>query len=237
MTFNGRLPWIPRIRIGATYRGQHVGGHGLADVTVFSFHPVKIITTAEGGLALTQRADVARRMELARSHGMTREPSVVGGTPDGPWSYEQRSLGWNYRLTDLQAALGTSQLRRIEEFLARRHAVRARYDAAFAGLPLVLPPPDAEGRSALHLYPVQLALQLGRDRRAVFEGLRARGIGVNVHYIPIHTQPYYQALGFCRGDFPAAEAYYARAITLPLHAGMSDADVEAVIAAVRAELA
>jgi len=223
--------------IGATYRGRHVGGHGLADVTVFSFHPVKIITTAEGGLAVTHRPELARRMELARSHGMTREPSEMSGTPDGPWYYEQCSLGWNYRLTDLQAALGTSQLRRIESFLARRHAVRARYDAALAGLPLLLPAPEREGRSALHLYPVQLAPAARRERRAVFEGLRARGIGVNVHYIPIHTQPYYQALGFRRGDFPAAEAYYARAITLPLHAGMSDEDVETVIAAVRAELA
>jgi len=220
--------------IGATYRGRHVGGHGLADVTVFSFHPVKIITTAEGGLALTHRPELARRMELARSHGMTREPSEMRGTPDGPWYYEQQSLGFNYRLTDLQAALGTSQLRRIEDFLARRHAIRASYDAALADLPLLLPAADAQGRSALHLYPVQLQRH---DRRAVFEGLRARGIGVNVHYIPIHTQPYYRALGFRRGDFPAAEAYYARAITLPLHAGMGDADVEAVIAAVRAELA
>jgi UDP-4-amino-4,6-dideoxy-N-acetyl-beta-L-altrosamine transaminase len=219
--------------IGATYRGRHVGGHGLADVTVFSFHPVKIITTAEGGLALTHRPELARRMELARAHGMTREPSEMSGTPDGPWYYEQQSLGYNYRLTELQAALGTSQLRRIETFLARRHAIRAQYDEAFAALPLVLPAPDAEGRSALHLYPVQL---VRHDRRAVFEGLRARGLGVNVHYIPIHTQPYYRALGFRRGDFPAAEAYYERAITLPLHAGLSDADVAAVIAAVRAEL-
>lgn len=220
--------------IGATYRGRHVGGHGLADVTVFSFHPVKIITTAEGGLALTHRPELARRMELARSHGMTREPSEMRGTPDGPWYYEQQTLGFNYRLTDLQAALGTSQLHRIESFLARRHAVRSRYDAAFADLPLVLPAPDSEGRSALHLYPVQL---VRHDRRAVFAALRARGLGVNVHYIPIHTQPYYRALGFRPGDFPAAEAYYQRAITLPLHAGMTDADVETVIAAVRAELA
>jgi UDP-4-amino-4,6-dideoxy-N-acetyl-beta-L-altrosamine transaminase len=223
--------------IGATYRGAHVGGHGLADVTVFSFHPVKIITTAEGGLALTHRPELARRMELARSHGMTREPGEMTGEPDGPWYYEQLSLGYNYRLTDVQAALGTSQLRRIEAFLARRHAIRARYDEALAALPLVLPPPDAEGRSALHLYPVQLAPAVRRERRAVFEGLRARGIGVNVHYIPIHTQPYYRALGFRRGDFPAAEAYYARALTLPLHAGMTDADVDTVVAAVRAELA
>jgi UDP-4-amino-4,6-dideoxy-N-acetyl-beta-L-altrosamine transaminase len=223
--------------IGATYRGAHVGGHGLADVTVFSFHPVKIITTAEGGLALTHRPELARRMELARSHGMTREPGEMTGEPDGPWYYEQLSLGYNYRLTDVQAALGTSQLRRIEAFLARRHEIRARYDEALAALPLVLPPPDAEGRSALHLYPVQLAPAVRRERRAVFEGLRARGIGVNVHYIPIHTQPYYRALGFRRGDFPAAEAYYARALTLPLHAGMTDADVDTVVAAVRAELA
>lgn len=222
--------------IGATYRGARVGGHGLADVTVFSFHPVKIITTAEGGLALTHRAELARRMQLARSHGMTREPAEMQGTPDGPWYYEQDSLGYNYRLTDLQAALGSSQLQRIEQFLARRHAVRARYDRELAGLPLLLPPPDSEGRSALHLYPVQLAPGCPRDRRSVFEGLRARGLGVNVHYIPIHTQPYYRRLGFRRGDFPQAEAYYARAITLPLHAGMSEQDVDAVVAAVRAEL-
>lgn len=222
--------------VGATYRGHHVGGHGWADITVFSFHPVKIITTAEGGLALTHRPELARAMELARSHGMTREPGEMTGTSDGPWYYEQLSLGYNYRMTELQAALGLSQLRRIEDFLARRRAIRARYDAALAALPLLLPPPDADGRSALHLYPVQLGPEVQRERRAVFEGLRARGIGVNVHYIPIHTQPYYRNLGFRDGDFPAAEAYYARAITLPLHAGMTDADVAAVVAAVTAEL-
>jgi UDP-4-amino-4,6-dideoxy-N-acetyl-beta-L-altrosamine transaminase len=222
--------------VGATYRGHHVGGHGWADITVFSFHPVKIITTAEGGLALTHRPELARAMELARSHGMTREPGEMTGTSDGPWYYEQLSLGYNYRLTDLQAALGLSQLRRIEEFLARRRAIRARYDAALSALPLLLPPPDADGRSALHLYPVQLGPQVKRGRRAVFEGLRARGIGVNVHYIPIHTQPYYRNLGFRDGDFPAAEAYYARAITLPLHAGMTEADIDTVVAAVSAEL-
>lgn len=222
--------------VGATYRGHRVGGHGWADVTVFSFHPVKIITSAEGGLALTHRPGLARAMELARSHGMTREAGEMRGTPDGPWYYEQVSLGYNYRMTDMQAALGTSQLRRIDDFLERRHAVRARYDQAFADLPLLLPPPDAEGRSALHLYPVQLADGAGRTRREVFDGLRARGLGVNVHYIPIHIQPYYRALGFRPGDFPAAERYYQRAITLPLHAGLTDGDVETVIAAVRAEL-
>ncbi len=223
--------------VGATYRGHCVGGHGWADVTVFSFHPVKIITSAEGGLALTHRADLARKMELARSHGMTREAGEMSNGAEGPWYYEQVLLGYNYRITDMQAALGTSQLRRIEAFLDRRHAIRAQYDEAFAGLPLLLPPPDAEGRSALHLYPVQLADGCAKDRRTVFDGLRRRGLGVNVHYIPIHTQPYYRALGFQAGDFPASERYYQRAITLPLHAGMSEADVAAVIAAVRAEVA
>lgn len=223
--------------IGATYRGHKVGGHGWADITVFSFHPVKIITSAEGGMAVTHRPELARHMELARSHGMTRDPSQMRGNPHGPWYYEQVALGWNYRMTDLQGALGTSQLTRIEAFLARREAIRARYDQAFAPLPLRLPPPDRDGRSALHLYPIQLAPQAGHDRRAVFDDLRSRGIGVNVHYIPIHTQPWYRALGFRDGDFPAAEAYYARAITLPLHAGMTDADTEAVIAAVQAALA
>ncbi|HYD74799.1 UDP-4-amino-4,6-dideoxy-N-acetyl-beta-L-altrosamine transaminase [Ramlibacter sp.] len=223
--------------IGATYRGHKVGGHGWADITVFSFHPVKIITSGEGGMALTHRPELARRMELARSHGMTRDPSQMGGTPHGSWYYEQVALGWNYRMTDLQGALGTSQLGRIEAFLARRQAIRARYDRGLAQLPLWLPAPDRDGRSALHLYPIQLAPEAGRERRTVFDELRAGGIGVNVHYIPIHTQPYYRALGFRDGDFPAAEAYYARAITLPLHAGMTDADTDAVIAAVQAALA
>ncbi|AMO22084.1 UDP-4-amino-4,6-dideoxy-N-acetyl-beta-L-altrosami ne transaminase [Ramlibacter solisilvae] len=223
--------------VGSTYRGHRVGGHPWADITVFSFHPVKIITTAEGGLALTRDAELARRMQLARSHGMTREAPEMDHPPDGPWYYQQVLLGFNYRLTDLQAALGIKQLERIEEFIARRQQVRARYDRELAALPLVLPPADEDGRSALHLYPVQLPKGQEARRTAVFEGLRRRGIGVNVHYIPIHTQPYYRALGFSRGDFPAAESYYERAFSLPMHAGLTDDEVTQVIEALRAELA
>jgi dTDP-4-amino-4,6-dideoxygalactose transaminase len=223
--------------VGATCRDHKVGGHPWADITVFSFHPVKIITTAEGGLALTRHANLARRMQLARSHGMTREADEMDHAPDGPWYYQQVMLGFNYRMTELQAALGLNQLRSIEDFIARRQEVRARYDKELAGLPLVLPPPDEDGRSSLHLYPVQLPVGQEHRRKTVFEGLRRRGIGVNVLYIPIHTQPYYRALGFKAGDFPVAESYYARAISLPMHAGLTDGEVGRVIEAVRAELA
>ena len=222
--------------VGSTYRAHKVGGHPWADITVFSFHPVKIIPTAEGGLAMTHHAHLARRMPLARSHGMTREAGEMDHASDGPWYYQQVLLGYNYRMTELQAALGLNQLRSIEDFIARRHAVRARYDAALAGLPLVLPPADEDGRSALHLYPVQLPVGQEQRRAKVFDGLRRRGIGVNVHYIPIHTQPYYRALGFNRGDFPASESYYARALSLPMHAGLTDEEVGRVIEAVRAEV-
>jgi UDP-4-amino-4,6-dideoxy-N-acetyl-beta-L-altrosamine transaminase len=223
--------------VGSTYRDHRVGGHPWADITVFSFHPVKIITTAEGGLAMTQHANLARRMQLARSHGMTREAGEMDHASDGPWYYQQVLLGYNYRMTELQAALGINQLRSIEDFIARRHEVRARYDSELAGLPLVLPPADEDGRSALHLYPVQLPVGQEGRRAKVFEGLRRRGIGVNVHYIPIHTQPYYRALGFKAGDFPASESYYARAMSLPMHAGLTDDEIGKVIEAVRAEVA
>jgi UDP-4-amino-4,6-dideoxy-N-acetyl-beta-L-altrosamine transaminase len=223
--------------VGSTYRDRKVGGGSWADITVFSFHPVKIITTAEGGLATTSHAGLARRMQLARSHGMTREPQEMDHAPDGPWYYQQVLLGYNYRMTELQAALGLNQLRSIEDFIARRHEVRTRYDNQLAALPLVLPPADEDGRSALHLYPVQLPVGQEHRRKQVFEGLRRRDIGVNVHYIPIHTQPYYRALGFKAGDFPAAESYYARAMSLPMHAGLTDDEVGRVIDAVRAEVA
>lgn len=222
--------------IGSTYLGHKVGGHPWADITVFSFHPVKIITTAEGGLAVTSNAQLARRMQLARSHGVTREPPEMDQASEGAWFYQQTRLGYNYRLTELQAALGTNQLKRIEKFIARRQEVRARYDVELAWLPLVLPPPDEDGRSALHLYPVQLPKGQEGRRAALFDGLWRRGLGVNVHYIPIHTQPYYRALGCKRGDFPASESYYQRAISIPLHPGLTDEHVTQVIAALEAEL-
>ncbi|GJD47526.1 UDP-4-amino-4, 6-dideoxy-N-acetyl-beta-L-altrosamine transaminase [Methylobacterium crusticola] len=221
--------------LGATWRGEPVGCGRHAAVTVFSFHPVKIITTAEGGAATTNDPALAVRMRLLRTHGVTREADLLEGESHGPWYYEQIDLGPNYRLTDLQAALGLSQLGRLDAFLARRRAIAARYDAALEDLPLVRPWQDPDGASALHLYPVRFregALRGGR--RAAFEALRARGIGVQVHYIPVHTQPYYRRLGFGPGQFPRAEAYYAGAVSLPIFAELTEAQQGAVIAALRA---
>lgn len=224
--------------VGGRYRGEPVGNCRYSDITVFSFHPVKIITTAEGGLALTQRPELAQRMQLLRSHGITRDPAQMHRAPDGPWYYEQVALGFNYRMTDLQAALGLSQLARLEEYVARRHALARAYDAALAELPVTTPWQHPDSYSGLHLYVVRLQLErVGRSHREVFDALRAAGIGVNLHYIPVHTQPYYQALGFRAGQFPAAERYYAEAISLPLYPSMSDAQQAEVVAALREALA
>lgn len=217
--------------IGADYRGDPVGDCRYSDITVFSFHPVKIITSGEGGMALTRDAELARKMELARSHGITRDPALMSHAPDGPWYYQQVDLGYNYRMTDIQAALGLSQLGRIGAYVARRRALAARYDRLLDGLPLTRPYQHGEGTSAWHLYIVKL--DPGIDRRAVFEAMRAAGIGVNVHYIPVHTQPYYAAMGFVPGDFPEAMAYYAGAISLPLFPGLTEAQQDQVVAAFR----
>lgn len=219
--------------VGASWRGEPVGCGRHADVTVFSFHPVKIVTTAEGGAATTNDPRLAERMRLLRTHGVTREPHLLEREPDGPWSYEQVDLGPNYRLTDLQAALGTAQLGRLDAFLARRRALAARYDRELAGLPLALPYQDPDGLSAYHLYPVVLDVaRIGR--RAAFEALRAKGIGVQVHYIPVHTQPYYRRLSVSPGQFPNAERYYAGALSLPMFFGLTDDDQTRVIATLRA---
>lgn len=214
--------------VGGEYRGEKIGGCRYSDITVFSFHPVKIITTAEGGMALTNRDDLADKLSLFRSHGITRNPEQMVGESDGAWYYQQIDLGYNYRMTELQAALGESQMTRLDEFVARRHQLAARYDRLLAGLPLVLPHRAPENRSALHLYPIQL--RQPEKRRAVFDHLRAHGIGANVHYIPVHTQPYYrQHFGFQNGDFPHAEAYYAAAISLPLYFSLSEAEQDTVV--------
>jgi UDP-4-amino-4,6-dideoxy-N-acetyl-beta-L-altrosamine transaminase len=218
--------------IGAEHRGRKVGGHGLADITVFSFHPVKIITSAEGGMALTQDAELAERMRMFRTHGMTRDPARMEGPSHGAWYYQQLELGFNYRMTDLHAALGRSQLSRIDGMIERRHAIRRVYDQALAGTGLVLPPPDQNGRSSLHLYPVRVPATVAGGRARAFGALRSRGVGVNVLYIPIHTHPYYRKLGFRPGDFPHAEAYYAEALALPMYAGLSNAQQAEVIAAI-----
>jgi len=218
--------------IGATYKGRPVGCGDFADISVFSFHPVKIVTTAEGGVAVTQDAELAYRMGLFRSHGITRDVARMVGGAQEPWVYQQLELGYNYRMTEMQAALGLSQMTRLETFVARRHALAARYAARLADLPLVLPAQDPDGHSALHLFPVLVA-----DRARVFAALRAGGIGVNVHYIPVHTQPYWQARGHAPGDFPVAEDYYARAISLPLYAGLREADQDRVVAVLSGALA
>jgi len=218
---------------GATYCGAPVASRH-ADAAVFSFHAVKIVTTGEGGIVATNDAALARRVQLLRSHGMTREAGEMVGAPDGPWSYEQQSLGYNYRMTDLQAALGVSQLGRIDAMQAERDMRADRYDRLLADLPLKLPARIGDRRSAWHLYAIELdPTRTSVTRLQLFEALRAAQIGVNVHYIPIHTQPYYRDLGFRPGDFPAAEAYYAQALSIPLFPRMTDAQQDRVVAVIR----
>lgn len=224
--------------VGGSYLGQPVGNGRFSDLTVFSFHPVKIITTAEGGMVMTNDAAMAARLERLRSHGITRDAALMEGDPEGPWVYEQVELGLNYRLTDLQAALGHSQLSQLDSSVARRHAIAQRYDAELAALPLTTPFQSPDAHSALHLYPIQLdSSRSTLTRRQLFDGLRAAGIGVNVHYIPVHTQPHYQRLGFAPGQFPVAEAYYAQAVSLPMFPTLTDAQQGEVIAALRRLLA
>lgn len=220
--------------LGGEYAGNPIGRGRYSDVTVLSFHPVKIVTTGEGGAALTSDPEIAERLKLYRSHGITRDAARFQRAADGPWYYEQSVLGLNYRITDIQAALGSSQLARLANFIARRRAIAARYDRELEALSLVRPWQHPDGLSAYHLYPVRISGAPGRRR--VFDALRGAGIGVNVHYIPVHTQPYYRALGFRPGDFPAAESYYAEAISLPMYAALSDSEQTRVIEALRRAL-
>jgi UDP-4-amino-4,6-dideoxy-N-acetyl-beta-L-altrosamine transaminase len=217
--------------IGGSYRGAPVGNCRYSDITVFSFHPVKIVTTAEGGMALTNNAALAASMALLRSHGITRDERSMTRVPDGPWYYEQIALGFNYRMTDLQAALGLSQMDRLQEFVAARHALARRYDAQLAGLPVSTPWQHPDTHSGLHLYVIQV--QADGGQRRVFDGLRSAGVGVNLHYMPVYLQPYYRALGFAPGHCPAAEAYYARAISLPMYSHLTEQQQDTVVAALR----
>lgn len=223
--------------IGAEYASHRVGSCAYADITVFSFHPVKIITTGEGGMLLTNDDALAQQLRLLRSHGITRDAGQMAAGSEGPWYYEQTALGYNYRMTDIQAALGASQLRRLDEFLARRRELVQRYDGLLKGQPLATPPECRQGRSAWHLYVIQLDLETRRtSRREVFERMRAAGIQVNVHYIPVHLQPYYRSLGFARGDFPASERFYEQAISLPLFFGLTEAAQDRVCAVLNESL-
>jgi len=223
--------------IGGKYRSQPIGNCRYSDITVFSFHPVKIITTAEGGMALTNDAELADKLALLRSHGITRDPAQMTHQADGPWYYQQIALGYNYRMTDIQAALGLSQLSRLDEFVANRQRLAARYDSLLSALPVEIPWQHPDNYSALHLYPIRIAEGVSSySRLSVFEGLRAAGIGVNVHYIPVHLQPYYRQMGFQPGDFPEAESYYLAAISLPLYATLTEANQDRVVAALHGQL-
>jgi UDP-4-amino-4,6-dideoxy-N-acetyl-beta-L-altrosamine transaminase len=220
--------------IGGSYLGEPIGKCTYSDITVFSFHPVKIVTTAEGGMALTNDGRLAMRMQRLRSHGITRDPAEMNEAPHGPWYYQQIDLGYNYRLTDIQAALGLSQLSRLDAYVAKRHQIAHTYDDHLAELPLLLPHRPDYGHSAFHLYVIRMDPErTNRARNDVFEILRHRQIGVNVHYIPVHLQPFYKRLGFKEGDFPNAEEYYRRAISIPMYPGLTSGEQEFVIQSIR----
>lgn len=224
--------------IGGSYRDQPVGNCRFSDIAVFSFHPVKIITTGEGGMALTNDDTLAELMRLDRSHGITRDPELLTEADAAPWYYEQHRLGFNYRLTDVAAALGLSQLSALHGFIARRRQIAAAYDAALSTLPVTTPWQHPDAQSSWHLYVVRIdPRRTSRTHREVFAALRAAGIGVNLHYIPVYLQPYYRALGFAPGLCPAAEAYYGQAISLPMFAGLTDAQQAEVIAVLAGALA
>lgn len=224
--------------LGATYttadgREHRVGACAHSEMCCLSFHPVKHITTGEGGAVTTNSEELARRLRRFRSHGITREPEELEAE-EGPWYYEQHDLGFNYRITDLQCALGLSQLRRLDDFVARRRIIVARYDTALAGLPgvEVLGVPSGS-RGSYHLYVIRVEAS---RRRAIFESLRDAGIGVNVHYLPVYRHPYYRRHGFADTALPEAERYYSEAISLPIFPGLTKADQNRVIDAVRAEM-
>ena len=223
--------------VGGKYQGQFIGGGQYADMTIFSFHPVKIITTAEGGLALTNDPGLAQKMGLLRSHGITRDPALMTSESHGPWYYQQIDLGYNYRMTEIQAALGLTQMGRLDDYVRRRADLAAQYDQLLADLPVITPWQHPDTCSAWHLYVVRLHQDQAKHlHHEVFTQLRAAGVGVNLHYIPIHTQPYYQKLGFKHGDFPVAEAYYDNAISLPLYPSLSDNDQQHVVKSLQAAL-
>ena len=216
--------------VGADYLKTKVGSCAFSDMTVFSFHPVKIITTGEGGMVLTNDKDLYERLILLRSHGITRDPAKMTHEADGPWYYQQIVLGFNYRMTDIQAALGASQMTRLDEFVARRRALAARYGELLKNLPLHTPYVLEGANPSWHIYIVRLALdQIGKTKQQIFEEMKERGIMLNLHYIPVYRQPYYGKLGFRQGDFPESEKYYEEAFTLPLYYELTNEEQEKVV--------
>lgn len=216
--------------IGATYQGKPVGCCEDSDLAVFSFHPVKIITTGEGGMVVTNQEKLYQKLIRLRTHGITRDPALMTESSHGAWYYQQLELGFNYRITDLQAALGTSQMQRLEKFVTRRRYLAQRYDECLQSLPVTLPWQHPETSSSWHLYVIRLQLdKISKSHQQVFQELREAQIGVNLHYIPVHTQPYYQQLGFGWGDFPNAEQYYREAISLPLFYGLTEEDQDRIV--------
>lgn len=220
--------------VGGKYKGAPIGNCRYSDITVFSFHPVKIITTAEGGLAVTNSPELAEKMQLLRSHGITRDEGKMTQKSDGPWYYQQVELGFNYRMTELQAALGLSQFDRLDHYVKERHRIAEIYNSQLTNLPITLHRQDPDCYSAYHLYIIRLNLnEIEKTHHDIFCTLRDRGIGVNLHYIPIHLQPYYARMGFKQGDYPNAERYYEEALSLPLFPGLSKSDLSKVINSVK----
>lgn len=221
--------------IGGKYRGESIGNCRYSDITVFSFHPVKIVTTGEGGMALTSNPALAKKMRLLRSHGISSALEDMHPRPeDEIWNYQQIDLGFNYRMTDIQAALGLSQMQRLDEFVAKRQAIARRYDQLLADLPLTTPWQHPDGYSSCHLYVIRLQLdKIDRTHRQVYQAMHAQGILVNLHYIPVYRQPYYEKMGFKKGYCPEAEQYFLEAISIPLYPGLTEAQQEQVAAAIR----
>ena len=223
--------------IGGKYQGKPIGCCEFSDMTVFSFHPVKIITTGEGGMVLTNQQDLYEKLIRLRSHGITRNPDLMQGKSHGAWYYQQLELGFNYRMTDIQAALGASQMQRLDKFVASRRALAQRYHHLLRDLPLTLPYQHPDTQSSWHLYIIRLNLdKISKTHYRVFEELRQAGIGVNLHYIPVHIQPYYQNLGFKWGDFLESERYYQNAISIPLYYGLTDKAQNLVVAGLKTVL-